>query len=84
MNPNKKETPDAGTGMLPLRMQKYGEPGEVYLCPTHTGDSCIYCGGAGFRVVCDRTTCHEHGCQGGGCARNAEDFRIQQMQKVTP
>jgi hypothetical protein len=78
-----KSIPDAGTGMLPLRQQKYGAPGEVYLCPTHTGDSCAYCGGKGFRAICDNTGCHEHGCQS-GCSRSAEDFRLQQLHKVTP
>ncbi len=76
-----RSVPDAGTGMLPIRLQRHGAPGEVYPCPTHTGDSCSYCGGTGMRAICDKTDCHEHGCQGGGCSRTAEDYRIQQLHK---
>lgn len=76
---------DAGTGMLPLKRQKYGAAGEVYLCPTHTGDSCSSCGGTGYRANCNHTSCHEYGCQS-GCSRSAEDFQIQKLResKVTP
>ncbi len=76
-----QHVPDAGTGMLPIRKQKFGAPGDVYPCPTHTGESCSSCGGTGMRAICNKTDCHEHGCQGGGCSRTAEDYRIQQLHK---
>lgn len=70
---------DAGTGMLPVSMQKYGPEFEVYRCPNHRIGDCGLCGGTGFRQICNQTACHEHGCQG-GCSRTAEDFRIQQSR----
>lgn len=47
----------------------------------HICDNCDYCGGTGMRAICNKTYCHEHGCQGGGCSRTAEDYRIQQLHK---
>lgn len=76
-----KIVPDAGTGMLNIRSQKFGVPGEVYRCPSHSARDCGMCGGTGFRSVCDSTRCHEYGCTG-GCSRSEEDFRIQQSRST--
>lgn len=76
--------PDAGAGMLPVRLQKHGAPGEVYRCPSHSGSHCSLCGGSGYRSICNQTACHEHGCQAKGCARSVEDFERQQRNEVTP
>ncbi|WP_434695393.1 ead/Ea22-like family protein [Pseudomonas sp. Z1-14] len=76
--------PDAGTGMLPPRLQKHGRAGEVYRCPSHSGSHCSLCGGSGYRSICNQTACHEHGCQAKGCASSAEDFERQQRNEVTP
>jgi hypothetical protein len=59
---------DAGTieSRRPLR----GYVGEKLRCPECPGTvrpSCGVCGGTGFRYVCDRTDCHEHGCSFGTC-----------------
>lgn len=76
---------DAGTGMLPMRQQKYGVEGEIYRCPAHAGSGCSSCGGTGYRAVCNTTGCHEYGCTG-GCSRSPEDFKLQKLRdsKVTP
>lgn len=71
----KTVVPDAGTGMM--CEQRYGHPGEVYPCPRHSGSKCSMCGGTGYRSVCDRTACHEHGCGGFGCDSTKEAFDIQ-------
>ncbi|MBD1553848.1 hypothetical protein [Pseudomonas typographi] len=70
---------DAGTGMLPGRLQRYGREFEVYRCPDHRNDDCGMCGGTGFRQICNQTACHENGCQG-HCSRTADDFRAQQKR----
>lgn len=73
----KTVVPDAGTGMM--REQRYGHPGEAYPCPRHSGSNCSMCGGTGYRSVCDRTACHEHGCDGSGCCSSTKErFDIQQ------
>lgn len=71
--------PDAGTGML--NVQQFGHPGEVYNCPRHTGKNCSMCGGSGYRNVCDKTDCHENGCNGEGCTSSKADFDRQQSSK---
>ncbi|MNJ47542.1 hypothetical protein D3C77_427010 [compost metagenome] len=71
---------DAGTGMLPLNAQKWGRWGEIYPCHTHTGSNCSTCGGTGYRSICNRTDCHEHGCQGGACSSTKEQFAAQQSR----
>ncbi|QGH72500.1 MAG: XRE family putative transcriptional regulator [Myoviridae sp. ctThM1] len=38
---------------------------------------CSLCGGVGYRAVCDRTICHEYGCQYGTCGRTEEDYKNQ-------
>ena len=72
------EVPDAGTGMLDR--QSYGAPGQIYKCPRHRGDECSLCGGSGYRAVCNRTACHEHGCSFHNCASTKHDFEIQQRR----
>jgi hypothetical protein len=67
--------PDAGDGMAPAFLVKHGEPGEVYRCPQHMGADCAMCGGGGFRAICNKTACHEYGCQGSGCSRKPEDMQ---------
>lgn len=64
--------PDAGASQL--RHQPHGHPNEVYECPQHSGASCGFCGGSGYRAVCNSTACHEYGCQNGTCARTEADF----------
>jgi hypothetical protein len=71
------QVPDAGCGMLHPKLHKWGSEFEVYPCPDHRGSGCSMCGGGGFRAVCNDTNCHEHGCDTGGCARTADDFRRQ-------
>lgn len=80
----KKVVPDAGTGMM--REQRYGHPGEVYPCPRHSGAGCGMCGGSGYRSVCERTDCHEHGCSFGACGSTKAEFDIQQRRakRTTP
>lgn len=72
--------PDAGTGMLDH--QRHGNPGEVYRCPRHSGRNCSMCGGSGYRMVCNRTACHEHGCSFGSCGSTKADFDAQQSRKA--
>ena len=72
------QVPDAGTGMLPRKLQKWGVESEVYPCPDHRVVDCSMCGGGGYRAVCSKTECHEHGCATGGCGRTAADFRGQE------
>lgn len=67
--------PDAGDGMAPAFLVKHGEPAEVYRCPQHTDADCAMCGGGGFRAICNKTACHEYGCQGDGCSRKKEDMK---------
>lgn len=74
--------PDAGTGMLPLSDQKWGRWGETHQCHAHTGSTCSTCGGTGYRSICNRTDCHEHGCQGGACSSTKEQFAAQQSNSL--
>lgn len=83
MSDSNQIMPDAGTGMLRLRLQKHGVPGEVYRCPSHSGSNCCLCGGSGYRAICDQKACHEHGCQASGCSRSAQDFILQEGRKAT-
>ena len=71
--------PDAGTGHL--RVQRYGKPGEVYRCPQHARGDCSMCGGSGYRSVCNRTECHEHGCAFGTCGSTKAHFDAQEAIK---
>lgn len=71
--------PDAGTGLM--RKQRYGHPGEVYPCPRHSGAGCSMCGGSGYRSVCDRAGCDEHGCSFGSCGSTKEAFDAQERQR---
>lgn len=75
----RSEVPDAGTGMM-IRLC-YGSPGEVYPCPRHTGAGCGLCGGTGYRSVCNRTACHEHGCSMGSCGSTKAEFEAQERRK---
>jgi len=70
--------PDAGTGML--NRQKHGQDGEVYPCPKHSGEGCSLCGGSGYRTVCNRAACHEHGCSFNNCGSTKSAFDIQQRR----
>lgn len=74
-----KQVPDAGTGMS--GRQRYGVPGEIYRCPEHTGQNCDMCGGNGFRSVCNKTTCHDHGCAFGTCVATRVEFDAQELRK---
>lgn len=76
----KTVVPDAGTGMM--REQRYGHPGGVYPCPRHNGLNCGMCGGSGYRSVCDKTECHEHGCSLGTCGSTQAEFDAQQRRKA--
>lgn len=76
----KSTVPDAGTGMM--THQTHGHPFEVYPCPQHTRVDCGMCGGSGFRAVCNKTACHEDGCQDGSCARSKDDYQKQETNKA--
>lgn len=82
MNISNAVVPDAGTGMLPLSAQKFGRWGEIHQCHAHTGSNCSTCGGTGYRSICNRTDCHEHGCQGGACSSTKEQFAAQQSNSL--
>lgn len=71
--------PDAGTGHL--LTQRYGKPGEIYRCPQHASGDCGMCGGTGYRSVCNRTECHEHGCTFGSCDSSKALFDSQEARK---
>lgn len=73
------QVPYAGTGMM--NRQRYGMPGEIYRCPRHTGPNCSMCGGSGYRSVCNRTACHEHGCSFGTCGSTKDKFDSQERYK---
>ncbi len=74
-----EQIPDAGTGMM--NRQRYGSPGEIYRCPRHSGPNCSMCGGSGYRSVCNRTACHEHGCSLGSCGSTKAEFDAQERRK---
>ncbi len=59
-------------------MLPWGIWGEVYKCPRHADPECEMCGGGGYRSVCNKTACHEYGCQGGSCSSDKDAFEIQQ------
>ncbi len=71
--------PDAGTGGL--NAQRYGNTGEVYRCPQHASGDCSMCGGTGYRSVCNRTECHEHGCSFGYCGSTKAQFDAQEASR---
>lgn len=77
--PAAKTFPDAGTGHL--HVQRYGKTGEVYRCPQHARGDCSMCGGSGYRSVCNRTECHEHGCAFGTCGSTKAHFDAQEAIK---
>ena len=74
------QVPDAGNP------RRHGKPGEVYRCPrsgwAECGDDCGMCGGSGYRSVCNRTACHEHGCSFGTCGSTKAEFDAQQSRKA--
>ena len=77
--PASAAVPDAGT--CHLRVQRYGKTGEVYPCPQHAGADCSMCGGSGYRSVCNRTACHEHGCSLGSCGSTKTRFDAQEATR---
>lgn len=54
---------------------RVGRVGEVFRC-THCQSSggCDFCGGTGYRAICNSTECHEHGCSVGSCGATQADF----------
>lgn len=70
--------PDAGTGLM--LKQAHGPESHIYKCPKHSGADCSMCGGSGYRIICNRTACHEHGCSFHNCGSTKQAFDIQQRR----
>lgn len=57
-----------------------GQAGEVFRC-THCRTGCDYCGGTGFRSVCNKTVCHEYGCSHGTCVATRQEFEAWERRR---
>lgn len=57
-----------------------GQVGEVFRC-THCRAGCDYCGGTGFRSVCNKTVCHEYGCSHGTCVATRQEFEAWERRR---
>ncbi|ALZ09038.1 hypothetical protein HV99_19605 [Pseudomonas aeruginosa] len=42
---------------------------------------CDYCGGTGFRSVCNKTVCHEYGCSHGTCVATRQEFEAWERRR---
>lgn len=72
--PERRIAKDAGS-------ENIGAAGEAVRCPECRTKGCDFCGGTGYRRICHKFDCHEHGCSFGTCSATKEEFQRDEARR---